>query len=344
MSSQLPKTRQSQAAYAAQLRYCCVPPKSQNEIAEILRVDKATVSRLIKYAKDSHILAFSVMLPRELTLEGQLTRLFGLTDAYVVPIVPPKGEPGKEVFQRLLGQAAAQYMESSDSLIKPGYRIGIGGGATLRNLALALTHDRFAGLHISQLTVETHCDAFIDEAPFTLTAILYAKWRKDSHASAAHPLYIPSNLEEAPMSTEKYRVFRESVIGKAEELDTVIIGIGSAEISSPTESFSHTLKTSGVTPSDLKKQRVVGEICNRPYDEEGRDLFDFFAEKNPLLRRYTDGIELGSLQSLVARPARVLAIAGGEDKLRAIRTALRCRFVNHLVTDSNTAEALCEMP
>ncbi len=344
MPSKVPKTKDSLAAYAAQLHYCAVPPKSQNEIAEILRVDKATVSRLIKHAKDSHMLAFSVVLPRELTLEGQLTRLFGLVDAYVVPIVPPKGASGKEVFQRLLGQAAAQYIESSDSLIKPGYRIGIGGGATLRNLVLALTHERFSGLNISQLTVETHHDAFIDEAPFTLTAILYAKWRKDSYATAAHPLCIPSNSDEDPMAAKKYRGFRESVIGKAEELDTVIIGIGSAEVSSPTGSFARTLKASGVTPSDLKKQRVVGEICNHPYDEDGRDLFDSFAEKNRLLRRYTDGIELGSLQSLVARPARVLAIAGGEDKLRAIRTALRCRLVNHLVTDTSTAEALCEMP
>jgi DNA-binding transcriptional regulator LsrR (DeoR family) len=77
--------------------------------------------------------------------------------------------------------------------------------------------------------------------------------------------------------------------------------------------------------SDLRAAGAVGEICGWLYDAEGRVR------------------DIGRTASAPLPPrdhAVVIALAKGRKKLPALRAAVRGGFVNALITDEATAEAL----
>jgi deoxyribonucleoside regulator len=76
----------------------------------------------------------------------------------------------------------------------------------------------------------------------------------------------------------------------------------------------------------LRAQGVVGDICARHYDAQGRVL-------DVELKGRIVGIELEGLHEV----GQVIGVAGGEAKAAAILGALRGGHVNVLVTDDTTA-------
>jgi DNA-binding transcriptional regulator LsrR (DeoR family) len=85
---------------------------------------------------------------------------------------------------------------------------------------------------------------------------------------------------------------------------------------------------------------VVGEINYQPFDADGR-LLDH-PELRALMRRLLS-VDGGRLRDLSRAPDRyVVAVAGGREKVDALRGALRGRFMNVLVTDEDAAAALLE--
>jgi DNA-binding transcriptional regulator LsrR (DeoR family) len=112
-----------------------------------------------------------------------------------------------------------------------------------------------------------------------------------------------------------------------EHLDLALVGIGSMEP-------SRLLATSGnvFSPREraqLSRQGAVGDICFRYYDAEGAPI------KSPLMQRVI-GIE----PAVLKRVPRVVGVAGGRPKMRAILGALRGRWIDVLITDHRTAEGL----
>jgi len=78
--------------------------------------------------------------------------------------------------------------------------------------------------------------------------------------------------------------------------------------------------------AQLRAQGVVGDICARHYDAQGRVL-------DIELNQRIIGIELEALHDI----EQVIGVAGGEAKAEAILGALRGGHVNVLVTDETTA-------
>ena len=79
----------------------------------------------------------------------------------------------------------------------------------------------------------------------------------------------------------------------------------------------------------MSRQGAVGDICFRFFNEEGESI------KSALMQRVI-GIEAASLKSV----SRVVGVAGGRRKVRAILAALRGGWINVLITDLRAAEAL----
>jgi DNA-binding transcriptional regulator LsrR (DeoR family) len=77
---------------------------------------------------------------------------------------------------------------------------------------------------------------------------------------------------------------------------------------------------------ELRSQGVVGDVCARHYDAQGKEL-------DIDLNRRIVGIELQDLHTI----ERVIGVAGGEAKAPAVLGALRGGHVNVLVTDDATA-------
>ena len=75
--------------------------------------------------------------------------------------------------------------------------------------------------------------------------------------------------------------------------------------------------------NSLLKNGAIGDICSRIIDHEGKIC-------SPTLNARTIGIEK---IDIIKKPYSI-AVAGGKEKLPAIRAALRGKWFNCLITDS----------
>ncbi len=307
--------------------------KKQIEVAASLGLDKATVSRLLSYAKQHGLFSVELNLPQLETIEVELNRRYKI-DAIVVPIIRPIDKDDEPAFTRILGQTAARLLEGPGGLIKNGQKIGISCGATIREIVFSLKPGRFTNMEIRQLIVETEIEKNIDQSPFTLVANLRGKWGDpETKAVAVQPL--PGTLsEDGKNPTEHYKKFQTDMYEFAKSLDVAIVGISSGK----TGSFDDILKKPDIKKMQAVKLGMVGEILNRPYNLEGDDLFP----KIERLKYYVDGVELEVLKEAVRNGKKVIAVAGGAEKIRAIHYALKSRFVSHLITDMHTGMELCK--
>ena len=333
-SRKLPKPREMLAAEIIQRLYIAPKPQTQTAIARELGIEKSTVSRLAAEARRAKIYSVHLNLPRNRSLELELSRLYRI-DSVVEPILQPPGEIGWPVFTRTLTEAAARHLE--ESLLPPsGLKIGIGSGATMRDLVTALTPYRVSKVRVSQLTVETQCEWKIDQSPFTIVGILYGKWGEGSSVFGVQPLPDTLRMKNGRLHPA-YEQKRKKMFDLARDLDVGIIGIGLCDPKRK-DRFARLLSDPMVDTENLLKSKPVGEILNRPFDERGTDL----TPEAVNLNRLVDSVGFEMLEDMVKNRKKVIAVAGGSAKVKAIRVVLEAGLVNYLITDVRTAEQLIE--
>src|SRR5262245_48043792 len=113
--------------------------KNQKDIADMLGVSAATVSRLLKRAVDEGLVRVELDLPRTQELETALVERFGLHDAVVV------AAGGRADVREELGVAAAAYFEK---VAANGLRVGLSCGFSLYHTIRALRDRRFKDLDL----------------------------------------------------------------------------------------------------------------------------------------------------------------------------------------------------
>ncbi len=105
-----------------------------------------------------------------------------------------------------------------------------------------------------------------------------------------------------------------------------IVGIGDLEP-------SQLLRNSGNYYTEdmrlLAERGAVGDICLRYFDAQGKPVLEEDEE-------FVVSVALPKLRSI----HRVLGLAGGLNKVQAIRGALKGRYLDILITDLDTAQAL----
>jgi DNA-binding transcriptional regulator LsrR (DeoR family) len=110
-------------------------------------------------------------------------------------------------------------------------------------------------------------------------------------------------------------------------LDVALVGIGALKPSALLESSGNSFSVKEL--ESLRAAGAVGDICMRYFDENGVIV------KSPLQNRVI-GIDL----SVLKRVSRVVGIAGGTSKFRAIKAAVTGQLINVLITDHKTAQKL----
>jgi DNA-binding transcriptional regulator LsrR (DeoR family) len=123
----------------------------------------------------------------------------------------------------------------------------------------------------------------------------------------------------------------QEVLKLAEQADLALVGIGAVD-----SRVSQWLRTGYANPfelTDLARLGFVGDVCGRFFTEQGEIL-------DTDLNQRVIAVTAESLRQI----KRVIAVAGGEIKVAAIRGALRSGMVNTLVTDSIAANKLLSEP
>ena len=291
----------------------------QPEIAERLRLSQPKVSRLLREAIEIGIVRISVGVPTGAfpQLEERLENRFGLQEAVVVEAV------GQDEEQSLrgLGAAAAFYVEST---IRTGEVVGLSSwSATLLAMVDAM--------HPVTTARNTRVVQILGGVG-SPSAEVHAAHLTRRFAELVHgePAFLPA--PGVVGSAEARHVLLEdsfvrAAVGLFDDVTLALVGIGSIEP-------SRLLASSGNVFAEQELAMVrdlggVGDVCLRFFSADGARL------ETPLNDRVI-GMDLEQLR----RIPRAVGVAAGRRKLPAIKGALEGRWINCLITDRYTAEAL----
>ena len=280
---------------------------TQHQIAEAMGLSRAKVIRLLEDAKTDGIIQFNFRKDdsTRVSLEKNLIAAYGLNDAFVVPT--PLNEA---TLTHTISRAAALYV--SDHL-RPGGYLNIGYGDTVSSMLGYLAKEHEDPINVVSMT----------------GGVSYYLPSVSSTAYAMHLFLIPSPLIVSSSEVRDALLGEKSIqeiYAMTEHADMSVVGIGAA-VEGATVLRNGIIRESEL--AILKMQGSVGDVLNHFYDSEG----------NPItteIENRTISTDIEKLRTM----KNVVGVAGGPEKVAAIKAVLRGGYLNVLVTDSKTAEGL----
>jgi DNA-binding transcriptional regulator LsrR (DeoR family) len=300
-----------EAAIVARRYY--IDDKQKNEIADELGISRFKVARLLDEAKASGIVRISVDMPADidLPLGEELARAFGIHRAIVVRAI----EAAPDATGALIGDAAAQYLAG---IVGADDVLGISWGSSLTAFVDAVT--TLAPAEVVQMV------GGVRAAQMDVSGVELVRRLTRKTGGRAFPLHAPLLVRTATMAEElRADPSLADATGRFGRLSIALVGIGSWN---PPKSSLHGEFTDAER-ADLEARGAAADVCTIVFDADGQELH------SPALDRAV-GISAAELRAV----PEVVAVAGGEEKVEAIRAALRSGVVRTLVTDSRTAESL----
>jgi DNA-binding transcriptional regulator LsrR (DeoR family) len=290
---------------------------TQQEIAQRLRLSRPTVSRLLREARDLGYVQITVTPPRglHLDLETRLEDLFKLQTVRVA-----EGDVGKssELLRRQLGAAAARYLART---ARPGETIGMAWGTTLTAMVDAMVPMPTEGSRVVQILGGLGPP---DAEEYGAALARRLAQRLDAQAVLLPAPGVVATPAVRDVLGKDPHV--RAALNELDSLDTVFVGLGSLA-SNAVLNDGHSL--SRQEKKELRAGRAVGDIALRFFDAQGRPV-----------RTALDDRILGITTEQLRKVKRVVAVAGGADKVEAIAAGLESAIVHVLITDRPTAEAL----
>jgi DNA-binding transcriptional regulator LsrR (DeoR family) len=291
----------------------------QQEIAELLGLSQATVSRLFKRAKEEGVVRISVSVPKGVNadLEEQLVQRYGLKDAIVVDCI----SPDENQIMREIGAAAAFYVETT---LKDHEVVGI---SSWSSTLLALVEGLHPLLNRSGVQVVQVLGGVGNPSAEGHALRLTGRFASLVNGSAVF-LPAPGIVgSKAALQVLLEDAYVQEAMQLFDQVTLALVGIGSVE---PSKLLSLSGNVFSKEEQEfLRRQGAVGDILLRFFDIEGRPVESTFNER----------VMAMSLEQL-RQVRRSLGAAGGARKYEAILGALRGRWINVLVTDRWTAERL----
>jgi len=271
-------------------------------------------------------------IPRRGDLEDELRKLFPhLREVRVV-------DPGIKDFsaiQKTVAREAAHYLEE---IAWPGAKIGLSGGKTIYYMSTYLEPERLTGIHLYPLTLTP----ILTMPGLTANALVGMMSTKYPDATAYNLPTIPVGSQEEyekqmAANPELLKIYRDIW-----EVDIMILGIG--YLTGPLPGFRALAEQEmGLTAEDLAAKGVVGEINHTPINAEGEPMLDGKDKELAALVKRVIGVRALELREKAAQEGKyIVAVAGGLEKLQAIRACLKGRYFNVLITDAYVAEALVQ--
>lgn len=287
---------------------------TQEQIARTFGVSRSQVSRLLNEARKRGLVEIKIHEDKidSTNLGNKIVELFGLRETVIA-------DTGDRDRLESIAKAGASYL---GKVIEDGMIVGISWGRTLAQvvehmiISKKLSNTVFVPLlgGVGQHRYEYQVNALVEKIA-------------DAFHSNRYYLHAPAFFEDN--ESLKYMLSNESVrtiVDLWDRLDLAVVGIG--EPISLSNAFRSVLPQNFVTK--LVSQAAVGDIAARFFDQNGNACE---------LKGYQDHVLGISLEQLRNTP-RVIGIAGGEEKVKAICAAMKGRFINILITDIRTAREI----
>jgi len=295
---------------------------TKTEIAKRLGISRFRVARVIDQALAEGLVTiqFRDPLPLQAALGRAIEERFGLD---LCLVLRGKRTGLAQPPMDLVRLAAV----TVDDLLGPDEVVGVAWGATVTAVVDAVRPRGPSGLRVVQLAG----GSVRAEAAHNPSEV--ARRLAERLGAAYHPLYAPTVLESAPLRAALVR--EPDVRAMVELFDAVsfaLVGIG-AFGARPGKGDGSALVRSGVlAPAEVARLReagAVGDLVMHPFAADGRLVPSELQER-------TIAVSIEQLR----RVPRVMAVAGGTAKARAIAGALATGAIKMLVTDEAAAHAI----
>lgn len=295
----------------ATARLCYIDRIPQQEVARMLGVSQAKVSRMLTLARQRGIVQISVneYEPRCPQLEKQLKKYFNLQDVIVLKSL------GTEIAY-FGGKQLADYFNDN-------IKVGLAGGRTIMHLIDSLaTMQMPSNLTVVQLmgnVGSTPNSSDASELGRKLTA------KSGIFMTLNTPVFVKNkDFRENLLQHEQLK----SVMDIYPDLDLALVGIGIPENSI----FAAQQAVSAEQIKELQSKGVVGEICGHFFDKDGRECKTEFKDQ-------VISIDFDCLRKI----PKVFAIVGAADRSEAICGAIKGKLINALLIDETGAENLLKI-
>lgn len=283
--------------------------ETQEAIASIIGVTRPQVSRLLKEARAEGVVEIRIVddAPVRTDVGETLRARFGLRAVHLAPSLDGPAELTRRRVGRLGGEVLA-------SCVRDGMVVGIGDGAAVSAVADELSSD------------VSHVDA-------TVVPLCGGFWRAGSGVepfrrigealgATVQSLHAPGLLDSAAVRDALCaHAGVRAVIDLWSRLDVALFGIGGPAWSEAA--------VGSAALEEIREGGAIGELLIAPFASDGRIVADGF-------RARTIAFDARLLPSV----ARTIGVAEGPGKIGPILGALRGGFLNTLVTDVRTAEAV----
>nr|WP_298685027.1 sugar-binding transcriptional regulator [uncultured Dongia sp.] len=305
----------SLAARAAWLSF--IGGYTQEEIAQKLGLSRVKINRLIAEATEAGLVRVFVEgnAAECVALESRIAAHWQLDFCSVSPTVDDNALP-----LRTLAAAGAHYLHG---VLERGEAklIGIGHGRTLDEVVrylprIARPDIRFVSL-LGSLTRHAAAN------PFDVIHRLV-------EVTGAECYFMPAPFFADSIADKKVLLAQKSlkdVFSLARAAELYVVGIG--EVGSQ----AHMLATGTVTEKELrevKRAGAVGEVIGRFLDKTGKAVAAELNDRAVALK----------LEEIKGKS--VVAIAGGANKIEAIKAVLESHVIKGLITDEATAKAIVD--
>lgn len=292
----------------------------QAQIAKTLRLSQSQVSRSITRRLKEGIVKINVVQPPNvfIALESHIQKTFGVSNVIVVDV---EDNPSDTQVKRAIGSSGAHYL---DTTLRDGDLIGISSWSdTIRSMISYLTPSKTKTDGVIQLLGGVGHNGSIQ-------ATILTQNMADILSCPAYMLPAQS-IEQSVEEKDKLLATMgvSEVVSMFNKVNLAIVGIGMLEP-------SNLLRNSGnyfdeTTLKELATRNAVGDMCLHYYNQQGEPVLE--NENNPVI-----GMTLEQLHAC----KHVVALAGGLDKVEAIKGALRGGYIDVLITDRVTAEAIAQ--
>jgi deoxyribonucleoside regulator len=306
-TSEVRRHRSEQALQVSELYY--LDNLSQKEVAKRLRLSKASVSRLLQFAREEGLVRISIHPPHNLALAREV---LAFVKHYGVREVIVAGTKSAHV-----GQAAAAYFEQ---YARPRQTILLDGGFTVQDFVAALRGGLLTGLNVVPLCADP---ISYDVASCELMARFSTKYSGSKCFRV--PRYRSDMLDG----------IREEIVRISRQADHVILGVGPWDPDFTALKFVEHL---GLDPSELRQRETrIAAVCGYVFLDKESHCVAMPAIEERILRV----LDLEDLRRLSGKEGcRSLLLAHSTEKRDAVITAIRARLCNTLIIDKDLAEAL----
>jgi DNA-binding transcriptional regulator LsrR (DeoR family) len=292
---------------------------TQSQIAKKLGIYRTTISRMLKRAREEGIVTITIQSgsDRIYQLEQVLEERYQLKEAIIVPSRLGQSEAEKKT---AVGRAGAELLKR---IVRDGDVVGFAWGSTLASMVGQFDDTRKRSADFVPLVggpgpIDTK---------YHVNAIVYNV--ANAFGGQAHFIDAAAIVEKKVTKEEivSSNYFRQ-ILALWDRLTIAVVGIG-APNSSSNMIWSGFFGEKEI--EELNHLGAIGDICSRYFDKEGKQL-------DADVNKRTVAIELDKLKELEYS----IGMAESADKVPSIIGAMKGKYINILISNQETAEAILD--